>query len=75
MKIILLTFGSIAFIALGLWMLSLDAEPIEGHLKFNNPTFVYSIAMASIVFFGLCCVLCFKKIFEKSPGFFCNDEL
>lgn len=67
-KLLLLIFGSLAFIGIGLWMVSLDAAHIESQRRFNNPLFVHGIGYVSIVFFGLCGVIGLKKLFDKKPG-------
>ncbi len=67
-KVILLTLGAVAFVALGTWILTLDAEVIDNVGKFNNPKVVYGIGIASIVFFSLCGIIGISKLFDKSPG-------
>lgn len=64
-KIILLTLGAVVFVLLGAWFLSMDAQIIESQRKFNSPTLVYGIGVASIVFFGLCGLIGVKKMLNK----------
>ncbi|MDP5138574.1 hypothetical protein ORJ04_21745 [Rheinheimera baltica] len=73
-KIILLTLGAVAFVLLGVWLLSMDAKTIESQRKFNSPILVYGIGVVSIVFFGLCGFIGIKKLFDKSPGLIINSE-
>lgn len=67
-KVLLLTLGACAFVAGGLWMLQLDATEITAQRKFNNPAVVYAIGWVSILFFGLCGVYGFRKMFDSRPG-------
>lgn len=67
-KVLLLTFGAAAFVLLGIWFLSMDAQTIENQRRFNSPTLIYGVAIVSIAFFGLCCLVGIKKFFDRSPG-------
>lgn len=67
-KLVLITMGSAAFVAMGLWMLSLDAKEIESSREYNSTLFVYGAAWASILFFGLCGFIGIKKLFDDRPG-------
>lgn len=73
-KVILLILGAISFVLLGAWILTLDVQAIESQRRFNNPTLVYGMGVASIVFFGLCGLLGARKLFDKSPGVVINAE-
>ena len=46
-KLLLLIFGSLAFIGIGLWMVSLDAAHIETQRRFNSPLFVHGLGYLS----------------------------
>jgi hypothetical protein len=59
-KIILLILGSCVFVAVGIWMLSLD------------DVFAHGLGVASIVFFGLCGIFGFAKLFDRRPGLIFN---
>lgn len=67
-KLLLLVFGSLAFIIIGLWMVSLETAHIESQRRFNSSLFVHGIGYVSIVFFGLCGIIGLKKLFDKKPG-------
>jgi hypothetical protein len=71
-KIALAILGSSAFVAIGIWLLSLDEANIRFNrsfrLLFNNPTFAYGLGILSIVFFGALALFFVKKIFDKKPG-------
>jgi len=73
-KIVLLMLGAIAFVVAGIWMVTLDAEAIENLNRYNDPTLVYGIGAAAIVFFGLMGVLGLKKLFDRSPGIILNQD-
>lgn len=67
-KLLLLVFGSLAFIVIGAWMVSIDAAQIEAQRRFNNPLFVHGIGWVGILFFGWCGVIGARKFFDKKPG-------
>ncbi|MEL6871074.1 MAG: STM3941 family protein [Pseudomonadota bacterium] len=73
-KIVIALLGIIVFVALGAWLLSLDAESIEGQRRFSNVTFVHGLGVVSIVFFGLCGVLGVRKLLDRSPGLILSKE-
>jgi hypothetical protein len=66
-KVVLLVLGSCIFVATGIWMLSLDAASIQS-LHRGNPMFVHGVGLASIIFFGLCAIIGFRKLLDKKPG-------
>jgi len=67
-KLGLLILGSCAFVAIGIWLFSLDPASIRGSPWGRSPTLVHSIGIASIVFFGLCAIVAIPKLFDKKPG-------
>ena len=71
-KIALAILGACAFVAIGIWLLSLDAESIQASrnfgLFFNNPTYVYGLGFLSIIIFGILALFFFRKLFDKKPG-------
>ncbi len=77
-KIALGVLGSVAFVAIGGWLLSLDAENIRTsssfRLLFNNPTFAYGLGALAILFFGGLGIFLFKKLFDKKPGLIFNES-
>jgi hypothetical protein len=61
-KLILSLVGSIAFVAIGLWL-------IINHQEFgDNPTLVFVVGLASVLFFGLCSVYIARKLPDNKPG-------
>jgi hypothetical protein len=65
-KIILLALGSCVFVTGGIWMLLLDDAFIRAMGR--NPTYVHGVGGASVLFFGLCGIVAFMKLFDKKPG-------
>ena len=67
-KVWLLIFISIVFVAIGFWMLSLDAAALSHYpAKYRNPVFVHGVSYVSIVFFGLGIFVGIKKLFDDKP--------
>ncbi len=64
--------GSIAFVAIGFWFVI--KQPTSDSTVLGNPTLVFIVGLASILFFGLCGILIAKKLTENTPGLVINDE-
>ena len=62
-KIVFITVGSILFVALGFWILSIVDEQNQ-----NTAVFEKSIGIVSIGFFGICTIYGFLKLFDNKPG-------
>ena len=73
-KAVLIILGSVGFVAIGAWMLTLDASAIESSARYGSPSFVYGLAITAIVFFGLGAVVGFKKLLDRAPGLILNRE-
>ncbi len=76
-KIALAILASGAFVAIGVWFLTLDEASIRSgrsfRLFFNNPLFAQGLGLASIVIFGLLALFFFKKLFDKKAGLVFNN--
>ncbi len=72
-KVLLLTLGSLAFVALGAWLISLDSAAIAAQ-SHRSPLYVHGIGLASIIFFGLTGISSFKKLFDTRPGLVLNSS-
>jgi hypothetical protein len=72
-KVLSLIVAAFGFVAMGIWMVQLDAAEIESHRKFSSPAFIYTIGVLSIVFFGFCGLWGVKKAFDKKPGLVLNS--
>ena len=73
-KLVLLLVGALGFVAVGIWLLTLDAEFIASQRKFNNPSLVYGLGIVGIAFFGACGYIGIKKLFQQTPGLVLNAE-
>ena len=77
-KLVLSILGSCAFVAAGAWLLSFDASKIRSGRSFNfffrEPWVVYGVGLAAILFFGLCGLYAFVKLFDKRPGLILNSS-
>ncbi len=73
-KIMLLLLGASAFVAAGIWMLTLDDASIQSQRRFNDPVYVHGLGLVSIVFFGICGLFALKKLFDKKPGLVFNNS-
>lgn len=52
-KLVVLIIGTLALIALGVWMIFLDEETIQAFRRFNSPAFVHGFGFLLIVLAGL----------------------
>lgn len=73
-KTLLILLGALAFVILGAWFLTLDAQAVEAQRKFNSPILVYGIGCVAIAFFGACGIFAAKKLFDSSPGLVLNRQ-
>jgi hypothetical protein len=70
-KLILMLVGSIAFVLLGLWLIS-EADNLTGW-RANNPTYTRIIGIAGVLFFGVCAVYIGRKLPDNKPGLIIDD--
>ncbi|MBY6192138.1 hypothetical protein KUV22_17080 [Microbulbifer agarilyticus] len=68
LKNALVVAGSIVFVCVGVWLLTLDISTIEDAKRFNNPTLVYALGIIVIFACGINAILITKKIFERKPA-------
>jgi hypothetical protein len=77
-KIVLGILGTCAFVAIGIWLLSLDEAIIRSsssyRLLFNEPMYARALGLLSIVIFGMLALFFFKKLFDKKPGLVFNNS-
>ncbi|PTB97236.1 hypothetical protein C9994_03730 [Marivirga lumbricoides] len=62
-KSLILLLGSLAFVALGIWLV-MEAENLTGW-KARNPLFTRGIGIASILFFGLGIFVSIKRLLKS----------
>ena len=65
-KIVLMLFGALAFVAIGLWFVI--APPTIENSYWGDPTKIKIAGYASIIFFGLCAIFFIRKLPDKKPG-------
>ncbi|MEM7765695.1 MAG: STM3941 family protein [Pseudomonadota bacterium] len=73
-KMLLLLLGALAFVAMGIWMLTLSGDDIRMGRRFNNPIFVKTIGIVAIVFFGFCAIFAFRKLLDSAPALIISSE-
>jgi len=71
-KLTLLFLGSIIFVGLGVWYVI--SPPKVNISIFSNPTVVFIVGLACILFFGLMGFFIFKKLIDNSPGLIISDD-
>ncbi|MBS1652624.1 MAG: hypothetical protein JSU07_11510 [Bacteroidetes bacterium] len=71
-KMLLTLLGAIMFVGLGLWFL-INPPKINNPI-FGNPTTIFIVGLASIIFFGLLAITIFRKFSDKKAGLIINRE-
>jgi hypothetical protein len=71
-KLIILVAGSVIFVMLGLWFVI--SPPVIRNPIIGNPTTLFIIGLASILFFGTVGFYIFKKLFDNTPGIIISNE-
>ncbi|MDB5121223.1 MAG: hypothetical protein JWN56_2441 [Sphingobacteriales bacterium] len=72
-KLTLMLFGSIAFVAGGIWMIA-SPNGFTTSYRTYNPIWVFVVGLASVIFFGLCLIYIAKKLADGAPGLIINDQ-
>ncbi|SFU66735.1 hypothetical protein SAMN05216480_11259 [Pustulibacterium marinum] len=71
-KLLLLLLGGIGFVVLGTWF-TIHPEQFKTPL-FQSSEVIRMSGIASIVFFGVCVVFIFKKLFDKKVGLIMDEN-
>ncbi|MGI6319906.1 MAG: STM3941 family protein [Bacteroidales bacterium] len=71
-KMTLTLLGSIIFVGLGIWFL-INPPKINNPI-FGNPTVIFIVGLASILFFGLVAITVFRKLSDKKAGLIINKQ-
>jgi hypothetical protein len=71
-KMTLTFLVSLVFVGIGLWFL-INPPKFSSPL-FGNPTYIFIVGLASILFFGFIAVSIFLKFKDKIPGLTINRE-
>ena len=67
-KLLPLLLASCVFVALGVWLASLDDTSLQVQSRFRNSVLVHGVGLVAVVFFGLCGGVGIKKLFSTSPA-------
>lgn len=65
-KIFLMLLGALVFVVIGLWFVI--SPPAIENSYWGSPTKIGIAGYASIIFFGLCALLLFRKLPDNKPG-------
>ena len=68
-KVVMLILGAIAFVAGGIWLWLMAEEIGRSH-----PLYVKIVAIACVLFFGLCAIYGSFKVFDARPGLIIDDQ-
>ncbi|TFF38862.1 STM3941 family protein [Mucilaginibacter psychrotolerans] len=71
-KIALMSIGSLAFVAAGVWFIIHPTIRLFGNKP--NPILGYGLGIAAIAFFGFCAFYLIKKLFDTRPGLIVSEE-
>lgn len=72
-KLVLMFAGSLLFVAAGFWFIKAPETFTETIFK-PSPTLIIILGYASIIFFGLCAVFIFRKLFDTKAGVVIDDK-
>lgn len=73
-KILLFFLGSIIFVALGIWFLNDPEKLANSSYRPKSAEFIQIIGIVAVVFFGVCGLFTFKKLFDKKDGLIINQD-
>ncbi|MDX6269077.1 MAG: hypothetical protein QOD28_300 [Acidobacteriota bacterium] len=71
---VVLLLGASAFVAAGIWILSLDGASIRSRRGGGDPIYVHALGLVTIVFFGIFAIYALKKLLDKKPALVFNDS-
>ena len=74
MKMVPLLLGTFAFVAAGIWMLTLDDATIQTRRGLGDPLYVRGLGVVAILFFGIFGLYAIKKLFDKKPALIFNNS-
>ena len=58
----------LGFVAVCIWLLTLDPAWIAEHQRFNSPALVYGVGALGIALFGALSLINLRKYFDRRPG-------
>jgi len=65
-KMVMILIGALTFVSIGIWFVI--SPPAIKNEFLSNPTFLLVAGITSIIFFGLCAGVIFKKLLDKRAG-------
>ena len=73
-KILLLFIVAIAFVIFGIWFLNDPEKFANSSYRPRSSEFIQIIGIVAVIFFGICGIFAFKKLFDKKNGLVINDN-
>ncbi|GER57959.1 hypothetical protein ULMA_00670 [Patiriisocius marinus] len=73
-KILLIVLGSLMFVALGIWFLNDPEKLANSSYRPRSSVFIQIIGIVAVVFFGVCGLFAFKKLFDEKDGLIINQD-
>jgi hypothetical protein len=72
-KLALLLAGAILFVAAGVWFIK-EPETFTRTSFKPSPVLITTIGYASVIFFGICAIFIFRKLFDTKAGIILDDK-
>ena len=73
-KLFLLFIGSLAIVAIGIDFIASPAKYAESANRHTPSYIITIIGLAAISFFGVCGIVIFLKLFDKTPGLIIDEQ-
>ena len=73
-KIILLAIGALIFVIVGIWFLYDLSKFAGSSYRQRSSEFIQIIGIVAVIFFGICAIFAFRKLFDKKQGLVINDK-
>lgn len=73
-KILLIFLGALTFVVLGIGFLNDPEKFANSSYRPRNSEFIHIVGIVSVVFFGICGIFAFKKLFDKKDGLIINKN-
>src|SRR5882757_1342609 len=74
LKLVMMFFGALSFVGLGGWLVNHPSTFARGIFRFMGDTGGTIVGWASIIFFGLCAIMIFRKFFDNKSGLVINSD-
>jgi hypothetical protein len=73
-KILLIFLGCLIFVVFGIWFLNDPEKFANGSYRPRSSEFIQIVGIVAVVFFGICGIFSFKKLFDKKDGLIINQK-